>query len=49
MASALEKVVTRNALLDLAGERYFERDEGYHRGGHVHYLVEHEGVVVGLR
>jgi len=46
MASALENVVTRGALLDLAGERYFERGEDYHRGGHVHDLVEHEGVVV---
>ena len=35
MASALENVVTRAALLDLAGERYFKRGEGYHRGGHV--------------
>ena len=42
----LENVVTRDALLDLAGERYFERGEGYHRGGHVRDLVEHEGVVV---
>jgi uncharacterized Zn finger protein len=46
MVSALGNVVTRDALLDLAGERYFERGEGYHRGGHVHDLVEHEGVVV---
>jgi uncharacterized Zn finger protein len=46
MASALENVVTRDALLDLAGERYFERGEDYHRGGHVHDLVEHDGVVV---
>jgi uncharacterized Zn finger protein len=46
MASVLENVVTRDALLDLAGERYFKRGEDYHRGGHVHDLVEHDGVVV---
>ena len=33
-------------MLELAGETYFERGEGYHRGGHVHDLVEHAGVVV---
>ncbi|MGH3149042.1 MAG: SWIM zinc finger family protein, partial [Rubrobacter sp.] len=36
----------RDALLDLAGERYFERGDGYHRGGHVRSLVEHDGVIV---
>src|SRR5215212_2648388 len=46
MVPALKNVVTRDALLDLAGERYFERGEGYHRGGHVYDLVEHEGVIV---
>jgi uncharacterized Zn finger protein len=34
-----------SVLLDLAGERYFERGEGYHRGGHVRGLVEHEGTI----
>lgn len=33
-------------MLDLAGERYFERGQRYHSGGHVRDLVEHEGVVV---
>jgi uncharacterized Zn finger protein len=33
-------------MLELAGETYFERGEGYHRGGHVYDLVEHAGVVV---
>ncbi len=33
-------------MLELAGETYFERGEGYHRGGHVHDLVEHAGIVV---
>jgi uncharacterized Zn finger protein len=46
MASVLGNIVTRDALLDLAGERYFERGESYHRGGHVYDLVEHGGVVV---
>jgi uncharacterized Zn finger protein len=46
MASVLENVVTRDALLDLAGESYFERGVGYHHGGHVYDLVEHKGVVV---
>ncbi|MBA3617403.1 MAG: hypothetical protein H0W52_14990 [Rubrobacteraceae bacterium] len=46
MASALENVVNRGALLDLAGERYFEWGEDYHHGGHVHDLIEHEGIVV---
>ena len=46
MASALENVVTRGVMLELAGERYFERGEGYHRGGHVHDLIEYQGVVV---
>jgi uncharacterized Zn finger protein len=38
--------LTRDAMLELAGETYFERGEGYHRGGHVYDLVEHAGVVV---
>jgi uncharacterized Zn finger protein len=33
-------------MLELAGETYFERGEGYHCGGHVHDLVEHAGIVV---
>lgn len=38
--------MTRSVLLDLAGERYFERGEGCHSGGHVRGLVEHEGTIV---
>lgn len=37
--------MTHDGLLELAGERYFERGEGYHRGGHVRDLVEHDGVI----
>jgi uncharacterized Zn finger protein len=33
-------------MLELAGQTYFERGENYHRGGHVHDLVEHAGIVV---
>jgi uncharacterized Zn finger protein len=46
MASALENVLTRDVMLELAGESYFERGEDYHHDGHVHDLMEHEGVVV---
>ncbi len=45
MGSELEEVLTRGAMLELAGERYFERGEVYHRGGQVRGLVEHEGVL----
>ncbi|CAN5256094.1 hypothetical protein BH24ACT19_BH24ACT19_16080 [soil metagenome] len=45
MGSELEGILTRSVLLDLAGERYFERGEGYHSGGHVRGLVEHEGTI----
>ena len=41
----LERVLTRGVLLKLAGERYFERGEGYRGGGHVRDLVEYEGVL----
>jgi uncharacterized Zn finger protein len=46
MGSDLDRDLTHDVLLDLAGERYFERGEGYHRGGHVYSLVEHDGVIV---
>ncbi|MBA2783766.1 MAG: hypothetical protein H0T74_12760 [Rubrobacteraceae bacterium] len=46
MGSELEKSLTHDVLLDLAGERYFERGEGYHRGGHVYSLVEYDRVIV---
>lgn len=44
--SALDGVLNRSVLLALAGERYFERGEGYYRDGRVRDLVEHEGVLV---
>ena len=46
MVSGLVENLTRDVMLELAGETYFERGEGYHRGGHVYDLVEHGGVVV---
>src|SRR5215210_8664801 len=46
MGSDLDKNLTRDMMLELAGETYFERGEGYHRGGHVRSLVEHEGAIV---
>lgn len=45
MASALESILNRDALLDLSGERYFERGEGYNLEGRVRSLVEHEGTI----
>jgi uncharacterized Zn finger protein len=46
VVSDLVENLTRDVMLELAGETYFERGEGYHRGGHVHDLVEHGGIVV---
>jgi len=46
VGSELDKSLTHDALVGLAGKRYFERGEGYHRGGHVYSLVEHDGVIV---
>lgn len=46
MKSLFGDVLDHEVLLDLAGERYFERGEGYHRGGHVRALVEHDGAIV---
>lgn len=46
MASVLESVLNRESLLGLAGDRYFERGEGYHLEGRVRSLVEHEGTIV---
>lgn len=45
MGSELEGTLTHDVLLELAGERYFERGEGYHHGGHVRSLVEYEGTI----
>jgi uncharacterized Zn finger protein len=44
--SDLAEYLTSDAMLELAGETYFERGEDYHSGGHVYDLVEHAGVVV---
>lgn len=41
----MEGILTHDVLLGLAGERSFGRGEEYHRGGHVHGLVEHEGIL----
>jgi uncharacterized Zn finger protein len=46
VVSDLVENLTRDVMLELAGETYFERGEGYHRGGHVYDLVEHGGIVV---
>lgn len=46
MGDSLDKVLRHSALLALAGERYFERGEGYYRDGRVRDLVQHEGVLV---
>src|SRR5215210_8120262 len=43
--SELKEILTRGVLLELAGERYFERGEGYHRDRHVRSLVEHDRVI----
>ena len=46
MVSDLVENLTREVMLELAGETYFERGEGYYQGGHVYDLVEHGGVIV---
>jgi uncharacterized Zn finger protein len=46
MVSDLVENLTREVMLQLAGETYFERGEGYYHGGHVYDLVEHGGVIV---
>src|SRR5215212_3160149 len=46
MVSDLVENLTREVMLELAGETYFERGEGYYNGGHVYDLVEHGGVIV---
>ncbi|MDQ4042842.1 MAG: hypothetical protein M3118_03370 [Actinomycetota bacterium] len=38
--------MTYDVLLGLAGERYFERGEGYYHDGRVRSLVEHEDAIV---
>jgi len=46
MVSDLVKNLTREVMLELAGETYFKRGEGYYQGGHVYDLVEYGGVIV---
>lgn len=41
----MEEVLTRDALVELAGERYFERGEEYHRDGLARIFTEHDGIV----
>jgi uncharacterized Zn finger protein len=45
MGHSLAEILTRNELLALAGERYFERGEGYHLNGLVRALTEREGTL----
>jgi uncharacterized Zn finger protein len=44
--SDLAENLTYDAMLELAGQTYFDRGEDYHSGGHVYDLVEHAGIVV---
>lgn len=41
----MEEVLTRDALVELAGERYFERGEEYHRDGLARIFTAHDGIV----
>ncbi len=43
--ATLAGVLTRRALVELAGERYFERGEQYHREGLARVFAEHDGTV----
>ncbi len=43
--SSADGVLNHSLLLELAGERYFERGEGYYHEGRVRDLLEHEGVI----
>jgi uncharacterized Zn finger protein len=45
MRSPFVDVLDHDVLLELAGERYFERGARYHRGGHLRNLVEHGGTI----
>jgi uncharacterized Zn finger protein len=43
--STLAEVLTRGVLVELAGERYFERGEQYHREGLARIFAERDGIV----
>ena len=45
MESPFAYVLNRRSLLELAGERFFERGEDYHRRGAVRSLIEYEGAL----
>jgi uncharacterized Zn finger protein len=45
MASPLADILTRDRLLDLAGDLYFQRGEDYFRRGQVSSLAEYDGVL----
>ncbi|WP_416670654.1 SWIM zinc finger family protein [Egbenema bharatensis] len=45
MASPLADILTRDRLLDLAGDLYFQRGEDYFRRGQVGSLAEYDGVL----
>lgn len=43
--SRIKAVLSRGALVELAGERYFERGEEYHRDGLARIFAEHDEIV----
>ena len=43
--ATMAEILTREALVELAGERYFERGEEYHRDDLVRIFAEHDGIV----
>ena len=45
MESPFADVLNRRLLLELAGERFFERGEDYYRRGAAHSLIEFEGTL----
>jgi uncharacterized Zn finger protein len=45
MPATFADILDRNALLELAGERFFERGEDYYRRGAVRSLIEYEGTL----
>jgi uncharacterized Zn finger protein len=45
MKSPFADILSPSVLLDLAGERFFERGKDYCRRGAVHSLTEFEGIL----
>lgn len=45
MRSPFAAVLDRRVLIELAGQRFFERGENYYRSGLVRSLIEHEGYI----